>query len=73
MKRYQEFIDSCLAKQNMQAYNMLNTKYFIVPGPDNKPVAERNPNALGNAWFVKSVHFVPNADAEIASLKNFEF
>lgn len=72
MKRYQEFIDSCLAKQNMQAYNMLNTKYFIVPGPDNKPVAERNPNALGNAWFVKSVHFVPNADAEIASLKNFE-
>ena len=50
---------------------MLNTKYFIVPGENQQPVAQRNPEALGNAWFVESVHMVPNADTEIQSLKDF--
>ena len=71
MKRYQELIDSCLAKRNFDVYNMLNTKYFIVPGENQQPVAQRNPEALGNAWFVESVHMVPNADTEIQSLKDF--
>lgn len=71
MKRYQELIDSCLSKNNWEVYNMLNTKYFIVNGQDNAPIAQRNQNALGNAWFVKDVHLVKNADAEIAALKDF--
>ncbi len=71
LKRYQELIDSCLAKQNWNVYNMLNTKYFIVNGKDNYPIAQLNPEALGNAWFVKNIHMVPNADAEIAALKDF--
>lgn len=71
MKRYQELIDSCLSKNNMAVYNMLNTRYFIVEGSDGQPTAQRNPGALGNAWFVQNVHIVPNADAEIAALKQF--
>lgn len=71
MKRYQELIDSCLSKRNFDVYNMLNTKYFIIPGENQQPVAQRNPEALGNAWFVESVHMVPNADTEIKSLKDF--
>jgi uncharacterized membrane protein YfhO len=31
----------------------------------------QNPGALGNAWFVAEVKEVPNADAEIAALDNF--
>ncbi|MCQ2958951.1 MAG: YfhO family protein [Bacteroidales bacterium] len=71
LKRYQELIDSCLARQNWDVYNMLNTKYFIVNGKDNYPIAQPNPEALGNAWFVKNIHKVPNADAEIVALKDF--
>lgn len=71
MKRYQELIDSCLAQRNQEVYNMLNTKYYIIPDKNNQPVAQRNFEALGNAWFVESVHMVPNADTEIQSLKDF--
>ena len=71
MKRYQELIDSCLSQRNFDVYNMLNTKYFIIPGENQQPIAQRNPEALGNAWFVESIHMVPNADTEIQSLKDF--
>ena len=46
---------------------MLNTKYFISPNRQ----ARINPGALGNAWFVKNVQQVDNADQEIAALNNF--
>lgn len=71
LKRYQELIDHQISKQNMQVLNMLNTKYFIVPGQDNMPIAQLNREALGNAWFVDSVTIVNNADEEISSLTNF--
>ncbi len=53
---------------NQPALNMLNTKYIIV-NPDAAPLV--NKGALGNAWFVSEVKFVPNSDAEIAALDKF--
>jgi hypothetical protein len=47
---------------------MLNAKYFIVPGEDGAPTAQLNPDALGNAWFVKAIQWVPDADAEMNAL-----
>jgi hypothetical protein len=51
--------------RNMPAINMLNTRYVIFNN-DAEPIM--NPYALGNAWFVKGVKVVQNADEEIAAL-----
>lgn len=48
------------------ALNMLNTKYIIFGQGANEVL--QNPNALGPAWFVDSLRWAPNADAEIAGL-----
>ena len=52
----------------MSVLNMLNAKYFIMQNGQ----VQRNPNAMGNAWFVNKVSVVPNADAEISALDDFD-
>ena len=55
----------------LQVINMLNTKYFIIPGGDqqgNIPLANKQAN--GNAWFVSSLKTVASADSEIVGLFN---
>ncbi len=72
LRRYQELIDHHLVKGNMNVYNMLNTKYFIVPGEKGgQPQMQINMQALGNAWFVNNAHMVNNADEEINALTDF--
>ncbi|MCF8333448.1 MAG: YfhO family protein [Bacteroidales bacterium] len=71
LRRYQELIDYHISKQNQNVLNMLNTKYFIVKENDGKPVARRNPGAMGNAWFVENYEIVANADEEINALNDF--
>ena len=68
MGRYQDLIEFQLSKQNMQVYNMLNTKYFIIPGDNGEVMAQQNPDANGNAWFVKNINYVQTADQEIRAL-----
>lgn len=68
LRRYQDLIERQISKNNMQVLNMLNAKYFIVPGRDGQPVAQLNANALGNAWFVNDYILVENADQEMAAL-----
>lgn len=65
--RYQELYDFYISKGNRQVLNMLNTKYFIV-SQQGKPVAQRNTEAYGNAWFVDSVIFVPSVNEEMRTL-----
>jgi hypothetical protein len=83
LRRYQELIDHGIQKEirsfarnmntdSIPVLNMLNTRYFILPGQDKQPVAFPNPSALGNAWFVSGVEMVDNADAEILALQNFK-
>ncbi|NVO18748.1 MAG: YfhO family protein [Bacteroidetes bacterium] len=73
LRRYQELIEHDLTKGNMNVFNMLNTKYFIIPDKanNNQPTMQINMEALGNAWFVDSVKLVNNADEEINALDNF--
>ena len=65
LKRYQEIIDRYLSLGKLEIFNMLNTKYFIVRNQNNLPIVQPNPNAYGNAWFVKEILSVENADQEI--------
>jgi len=70
MRRYQELIDEHISKGNVAVFNMLNTRYIIQQG-ESGPVAQFNPGALGNAWFVDTVQIVQNADEEIHALSDF--
>jgi len=67
LSRYNDLINNQISKNNIQVLNMLNTRYVIV---DDQTV-QRNPDALGNAWFVDSLTYVNNADQEMAFLDNF--
>ena len=73
LRRYQDVIDHYLSTNlNMPILNMLNTRYFIVPDQSKQPVVQRNPEALGAAWFVGSARMVNNADEEIAAIGHFD-
>jgi hypothetical protein len=68
---YNDLIDSQLRKGNPIVFNMLNTKYIITKDQNGATQSARvNPNALGNAWFVKHLNFVPDAHAEMRALDN---
>ncbi|MBE0648194.1 MAG: hypothetical protein IH596_10460 [Bacteroidales bacterium] len=71
LRRYQELIENQISKQNMSVLNMLNTKYFILPGEDRKPTAQRNYDALGHAWFVEGYKLVDDADQEMEAITIF--
>ena len=66
--RYQELFDFQIAKNNIQVFNMLNTKYFIIPDDEGKPKAQQNTEANGNVWFVDNLIPVKNANEEIQAL-----
>lgn len=55
---------------NMSVINMLNTKY-IIQEKGNDKIAQLNPEALGNAWFIKDIDFVEGAVNEMIAISNF--
>ncbi len=67
LTRYNDLIDRQLSRGNMQVFNMLNTRWFIL----NDTVAQQNPGALGNAWFVDTLTYVATPDAEMKFLDTF--
>jgi len=72
MKRYDELLSYQIERGNMSVMNMLNTKYFIVDANGKGNMAQINPGALGNAWFVDNYKLVANADSEITGLSHFD-
>ena len=72
LKRLQELVENQFGRQiNPAVLSMLNTRYIINADTAKNLVVMRNPEACGNAWFVKTVKYVPNADAEMKALDNF--
>ncbi|MBQ2541580.1 MAG: YfhO family protein [Paludibacteraceae bacterium] len=52
--------------------NMLNTRYAVIPMQDGSQAPIRNPYAMGNAWFVENVQFVPTPDDESMALNTLD-
>lgn len=65
---YNDLIEHQLVKGNQMVYNMLNTKYIIQKGQNGQDIARQNPGAFGSCWLVSDIHFVKNADEEMAAL-----
>ncbi|MCC3153604.1 YfhO family protein [Hymenobacter sp. BT770] len=66
LRRYQDLIERQISNNNQQVLNMLNTRYLLTGDP--KQPVQRNPGALGNAWFVSTVKTVNSPDEEMAAL-----
>jgi hypothetical protein len=76
MMIYQEMVERYLGnfeknapigqQKNMPLYGMLNAKYIVLG--DDMGGLQPNTFALGNAWFVKSVKVVDNADQELEAV-----
>ena len=72
LRRYQDIIDFYLSRHiNADVLNMLNARYVVVPGQNGQPMVQRNPEALGNAWFVNEYQLVEDPNAEILALNDF--
>jgi len=70
--RYNDLIDYHISKNNMNVFNMLNTKYFITQDQSGGESVQRNTAALGNAWFVNTIKTVNSNEKEIESLTDFD-
>jgi hypothetical protein len=70
LRRYQELFERQISKPNSNPgiLNMLNTKYIITADQQGNKVAQPNPDANGNAWFVSKYKVAANADGEMAAL-----
>lgn len=71
-RRMQQLFDYQIAKNNMGILNMLNVKYIIQTDKEGNEFAAQNPGVHGNAWFVRSVQYVADADAEMKALDSLD-
>ena len=67
-QRFQDLIDRYIQQGNMNVLSMLNTKYFILNNAENNPVVQKNPNAMGNAWFIETINTVNTNREELDAI-----
>jgi len=66
LRRFQEVVEWHITKNDMDIINMLNVKYYIVRDEQTgEKQSQRNPDACGNAWFVKEFKMMKDANEEI--------
>ena len=66
--RMQDLFEYYISEGDIGILNMMNVRYIIVQNNNGGPVAQRNPYANGNAWFVENVLPAENANEEIQLL-----
>lgn len=72
LRRYQDLIDEHLSKMNMDVISMLNAKYIIYQDNSGNVVPQRNPQAMGNAWYVDSLLVVNTPNEECEALNHID-
>jgi hypothetical protein len=68
----QDLFDFHIYNGNLSVLNMLNIKYVIKQDQEGNSFPIENPNANGNAWFVKQLKSVSSANAEILALDSLD-
>ena len=68
----QDLFDFHVYNGNLSVLNMLNVKYVIRQDQEGNSFPIENPNANGNAWFIKQLELVENANAEIMALDSLD-
>jgi hypothetical protein len=73
LKRFDELMDNQLSTNppNHDVLDMLNTKYLITQDTGRNYSMIANRTACGHAWFVKSLKYAQNADAEMQAISSF--
>jgi uncharacterized membrane protein YfhO len=71
-RRVQDIMSYQIEKNNMEVLNMLNVKYFIQPNQEGQLVANQNPYANGNAWFIKNLIKVNSVNEEMQALDSLD-
>ncbi len=71
-RRMQQLFDYQIAKNNMAVLDMLNVKYIIQTDSVGKEFPIQNPEANGNAWFVKQIKKVNSANEEMKALDSLD-
>jgi hypothetical protein len=71
-RRMQQLFDYQIAKNNIEILNMLNVKYIIQADSTGASIPIPNPNANGNAWFVKDVLLVNKPDNAMKALDKLD-
>ncbi|WP_291869063.1 YfhO family protein [Maribacter sp.] len=64
----QDLFDFHLYKGNVGVLNMLNVKYVVQQDEEGRSYPATNPEANGNAWFIKKLTAVSSANGEIQGL-----
>lgn len=70
--RMQELFEFYISKGDIGILNMMNVRYIIVQNKNGGPVAQRNPYANGDVWFVENVLPAENANQEIQLLDSLD-
>lgn len=70
--RMQDLFEFYISQGNIGILNMMNVRYIITQNKNGGPVAQRNPYANGDVWFVENVQPAENADQEIQLLDSLD-
>jgi uncharacterized membrane protein YfhO len=68
----QDLFEFYISQGNIGILNMMNVRYIITQTKNGGPVAQRNPYANGDAWFVENVLPAENANEEIQLLDSLD-
>lgn len=71
-KKIQDIFDYQIAQENLEVLNMLNVKYIIGKNDQQQDIPLKNPDFNGNAWFIKNIQKVSNADEMMGVMKTFK-
>lgn len=70
--KMQDLFDFHIYNGHLNVLNMLNVKYVIQQDKEGNSVPVINPDANGNAWFIKHLTKVFTPDQEIQALKDLD-